>query len=76
MTVSEVIASVTSTYSTHNTTAIAPTGSVGTVIASTTSRIGSPSSAPLPTNFSGAASNVQASYGVMGLFVMAAAALL
>ncbi|TEY86424.1 hypothetical protein BOTCAL_0009g00510 [Botryotinia calthae] len=79
MTVSEVVASVTSTYSTystHNTTAIAPTGSVGTIIASTTSRIGSPSSSPLPTNFSGAASNVQASYGVMGLFIMAVAALL
>ncbi|KAF7856824.1 hypothetical protein EAF04_009587 [Stromatinia cepivora] len=70
ITVSEVIASVTSTYSTYNTSAIAPTGSVGNIIASTTT------SPPLPTNFTGAAPTVQASYGVMGLFIMVGAALL
>ncbi|TGO34882.1 hypothetical protein BHYA_0178g00130 [Botrytis hyacinthi] len=78
ITVSEVVASVTSTYSTYstyNTSAIAPTGSVGTIIASTTSRIGASATSPVPT-FVGAASNVQASYGVMGLFIMAVAALL
>ncbi|KAG4031360.1 hypothetical protein MFRU_009g01380 [Monilinia fructicola] len=73
ITVSEVVASVTSTYATYNTSSIVPTGSAGTIVASLTPKV----SAPAVTNFIGAAPNVQAgSYGAMGLFVMAVAALL
>jgi hypothetical protein len=78
ITVSEVVASVTSTYSSYNTSVIAPT-SVGTIVATGTGKLPGYTSASsaVPSNFANAAPAVQAGgIGAMGLFVMAAVAML
>ena len=80
ITVSQVVASVTSTYPAYNSTTVAGATAVGTG-ASTTEASGVSSTAKatstIPSNFMGAASSLNGMYaGSAGLVVMVAAALL
>jgi len=77
ITVSQVVASVTSTYAAHNSTTAGPTAGTGSQTVAPTVLSSTTPSSTIPANFMGAASSLNSMYaGGAGVLVMVAAALL